>query len=228
MWYNYLVSYLNDPNEEHEVGITNAQENNPDPAIAELTKRMNAAFDAGRYAEAAAIAVSVTQRSVQELLETFLRHKVTVLRLDHEAFGIYAGQIEPTYDLQVDGALSEVVAAATEFGNRHAQQMILIARRLKPGETDPTSRLGLTIALGEPTNAGEAVQIAEIARACGFLGATFAPNRNGSIVVYHTESLEMTEEEFENAAIFLLDAMAQGYPHLQFQVEKFIIHMPRI
>ena len=47
------------------------------------------------------------------MLATFERHGVTVLHLDHEAFGIYVGQIEPTYDVHVDGR-SEGVLAATD------------------------------------------------------------------------------------------------------------------
>jgi hypothetical protein len=33
--------------------------------------------------------------------------------------------IEPSYDLRVDGATSDVLAAATEFGKRHAQEVSL-------------------------------------------------------------------------------------------------------
>jgi hypothetical protein len=73
------------PSEEHQVGITSAQENNPDPAIADLTRRMNAEFHAGRYADAGRIALEITARSKDELATTFQRHGVTVLHLDHEA-----------------------------------------------------------------------------------------------------------------------------------------------
>src|SRR5438132_4223843 len=115
--------------EEHQVGVTNAQENNPDPTIADLTRRMNAEFKAGRYADAGRIALEITAASRDELAATFQQHSVTVLHLDHEAFGIYEGQIEPTYDVHVDGRIDDVLAAASEFGRRHAQEMVLIAKK---------------------------------------------------------------------------------------------------
>jgi hypothetical protein len=216
------------PPDEHQVGITNAQENNPNPIIADLTGRMNGYFAAGQYAESAEIALQITALSKDELRDAFERHGVLVLYLDHEAFGIYAGQIEPSYDTLVDGPTPKVLAAAAEFGRRHAQEAVLIARKLREGENDSSGRLGLTIVLGQPLKAGEAVRIAELARLCGFLGATFAPNRMGSMVVYHTETLNMTEEEFEEAAVLLIQALTEGYPKLQFQVQKFIIQMPRL
>jgi hypothetical protein len=139
------MSPTDQPSDENQVGITNAQEKNPDTIIADLTKQMNAHFAAGQYSEAAALALQITERSKDELRETFVRHGVTVLHLDHEAFGIYEGQIEPTYDVHVEGPTLAVLAAAAEFGARHAQEMILIDRKLKEGEHDPEARLGLTI-----------------------------------------------------------------------------------
>ena len=41
------MSPAEQPADEHQVGITNAQEKNPDEVIADLTKRMNAHFAAG-------------------------------------------------------------------------------------------------------------------------------------------------------------------------------------
>ncbi len=104
------------PPDQHQVGITNAQENNPDAVIANLTKEMNAHFAAERFSEAAALALQITALSKGELRDTFVRHGVTVLHLDHEAFGIYQGRIEPTYDVRVEGSAAAVLAAATEFG----------------------------------------------------------------------------------------------------------------
>src|ERR1700677_3620465 len=54
--YNTLMSSTGQPSEAHQVGVTNAQANNPDPAIANLTRRMNAEFHAARFAEAGRIA----------------------------------------------------------------------------------------------------------------------------------------------------------------------------
>src|SRR5437764_457264 len=119
------------PSDEHQVGITNAQEENPDAVIASLTRQMNAHFAAGQFSEAAALALQITARSRDELADTFVRHGVTVLHLDHEAFGIYEGRIEPTYDVHVEGPAAAVLAAAAEFGKRHAQETILIARKLR-------------------------------------------------------------------------------------------------
>jgi hypothetical protein len=77
------------PSGEHQVGITNAQEGNPDAEISRLTREMNALFAAGQYAEAARTALVITALSKDELRQTFERHGVRVLHLDHEAFGIY-------------------------------------------------------------------------------------------------------------------------------------------
>src|ERR1051325_3242786 len=185
------MSSARQPSEEHQVGVTNAQQNNPDQTIAELTRRMNAAFDEVRYAEAGRIALEIAALSRDELLATFERHGVTVLHLDHEAFGIYEGQIEPTYDVHVDGRTDEVVAAALEFGRRHAQEMVLIAKEVREGETSPDDRLGLTILLNATFTVEEAIEIAAVVRSCGFSGATFAPKGNGTVAIYHTENLRI-------------------------------------
>ena len=103
--------------DQHQVGITNAQENNPDAVIGDLTRRMNSCFAAGEYTEAANVALQITARSKNELADTFVRHGVTVLHLDHEAFGIYESLIEPTYDVHVEGRTDAVLAAAEELGD---------------------------------------------------------------------------------------------------------------
>lgn len=216
------------PSDEHQVGITNAQEDNPDATIADLTRRMNSHFAAGEYAEAADIALQITALSKDELRQAFEQHGVQVLYLDHEAFGIYAGQIEPTYDTLVDGPTPEVLAAATEFGKRHAQEMVLIAKKLKEGESDPNERMGVTIALHEPIPVGLAVGIADLVRDCGFAGATFAPKRDGEVAIYHTAHLGMTDEQFLTAASTLIGELKKWYSGLTFSMHKFIIHMPNL
>ena len=182
---------------EHQVGVTNAQENNRDPVLADLARRMNEEFREARYAEAGAIALEITARNKHELAAAFQRHQVTVLHLDHEAFGIYDGRIEPTYDAHVDGRTEDVVAAGAEFGKRHAQEMVLIARKLKVGESDSNQCMGLAITLNAVIDVAEAVEIAEIVRACGFQGATFAPKGNGAIIIYHTENLGLSPDGFQ-------------------------------
>ncbi len=94
-----------------------------------------------------------------ELRETFERHGVTILHLDHKAFGIYAGVIETTCDLASMGRTPEVLAAATEFEARHAQQAVLIARKLRDGETDPAERLCLAIVLNATMTIEETIEI---------------------------------------------------------------------
>src|SRR5436305_1084077 len=79
-----------------------------------------------------------------------------------------------------------------EFGRRHAQEMILIARNLREGEHAPAARLGLTILLNAPTSLGEAVEITALVQVHGFQGATFAAKRQGAVAIYHTDSLGMT------------------------------------
>jgi hypothetical protein len=181
------MSSPSQPSEEHQVGVTSAQEKNPDAVIADLTRRMNAEFQAARYADAGRLALEITARSKDELAEAFHRHGVTVLHLDHEAFGIYAGQIEPTYEVHVDGRTDDVLAAASECGRRHAQEMVLIAKKIREGESDPNERIGLTITLYANVTVPEAVRIAEVVRQLGFAGATFSPKGQGTIVVFSVQ-----------------------------------------
>ena len=216
------------PSDKHPVGVTNAQEKNPDALIADLTKQMNAYFAAGRLGEAAVVALQITSRSKDELRDTFVRHGVAVLHLDHEAFGIYEGQIEPTYDVHVEGQTEAVLAAAAEFGRRHAQEMILIARKVKEGEHDPAERLGLTVLLNAQITLEEAVEITAFVQDHGFKGATFAPKRQGTVAIYHTDNLDMDAAAFQNAAALLLKELMQDYPALNFDVQKYFIHMPRL
>lgn len=227
-WYNRSVATTDQPSDEHQVGITNAQETNPDETIADLTRRMNGHFAAGKYAEAADIALRITALSKDELRHAFEQHGVRVLHLDHEAFGIYAGQIEPTYDTLVDGPTPDVLAAATEFGKRHAQEMVLIAKKMTEGESDPNQRMGLTIALHEDIPVELAVEIADLVRDSGFAGATFAPKREGEVAIYHTDSLGMTGEQFVAAASALVAELKKRYSQLTFGMQKFIIQMPKL
>ncbi len=216
------------PSDQHQVGITNAQENNPDADLAELTRRMNAHFGADEYAEAGRLAMEITARSRDELASTFQRHAVAILRLDHEAFGIYEGRIEPTYDLRVDGATRDIVAAATEFGKRHAQEMVIVARMLRDGESDPAERLGATVVLQIDLTLLEADGIARVAQQRGFAGATFIPKGQGTITIYHTDNLGITQAEFEEALLSLFTELQSDYPHAKLEVRKYIIHMPRL
>jgi hypothetical protein len=59
------------PSDEHQVGITNAQEGNPDAEISRLTREMNAQFAAGQYVDAAHTALAITALSKDELRQTF-------------------------------------------------------------------------------------------------------------------------------------------------------------
>ena len=216
------------PSDRHQVGITNAQEQNADVVVAELTKRMNAHFAAAQYGEAAVLALQITARSKDELRDTFVRHGVVVVHLDHEAFGIYEGQIEPTYDVHVEGPTDAVLAAATEFGKHHAQEMILIARKVREGERDPAERLGLTIMLNAEFTLDEAVVVAAVVRDRGFKGATFAPKGKGSVTVYHTDNLGMSTGEFEEAAIILVEDLKRIYPATSYDIQEYIIHVAQL
>jgi hypothetical protein len=80
------MSPADQPSHEHQVGITNAQEQNPDAEIRRLTAAMNALFAAQQYAAAARLALSITALSKAELRETFEKRGVKVLHLDHEAY----------------------------------------------------------------------------------------------------------------------------------------------
>lgn len=223
-----MMSPTEQPSDKHQVGITNAQEKNPDEVIADLTRQMNALFSAERYGEAAVLALQITARSRGELQDTFNRHGVAVLHLDHEAFGIYQGQIEPTYDVHVEGLAAAVLAAAEEFGRHHAQEMILIVRNPREGERNTPEKLGLTIVLNAEITLKEAVELAAVVQDCGFKGATFAPKAKGSVTVYHTDNLGMTATEFQQTADMLLEELKQDYPALTFDVRKYYIHMPQL
>jgi hypothetical protein len=221
------MATADEPSHEHQVGITNAQENNPDAEIRRLTAEMNAHFAANQYAEAARVALSITVLSKDELRDTFERHGVTILHLDHEAFGIYR-VIEPSYDLRVDGPTSAVISAAKEFGRRHAQEAVLIACKLAAGETDPAERLGITIVLNTTITIVEAVEIVETVRDCGFQGATFLPKRAGEVAIYHTDDLGMTTDQFEAAGRQVAMALFADYPKMRLDIRKFIIQMPKL
>ena len=106
--------------------------------------------------------------------------------------------------------------------------MVLIARKLHEGETDSEQRLGLTVTLNEPIRIEVAVEITDLVRDCGFKGATFAPKRNGTVVIYHTDDLALSPEEFQKNAKQLLNELKKRYNNLSFDVQKFIIYMPKL
>jgi hypothetical protein len=215
------------PTDEHQVGITNAQEVNPDAEISLLTREMNALFAAKQYAAAAHKAVAITALSRNELKQTFERHGVKIVHLDHEAFGIYHGMIEPSYDLRVEGSTAAVLQAATEFGKRHAQEAVLIARKVGESEADPAERLGLVIALRAAMSVQEAVLIVEVVKTCGFKGATFLPKRQAEVSIYQTDDLGMTREQFEKAAERLVALLQQTYTQALHQMQAYIVLMPK-
>ncbi len=74
----------------------------------------------------------------------------------------------------------------------------------------------------------EAVEIADLVRDHGFKGATFAPRRSGTVSIYHTDNLGLTAEEFEDAALALLEELLPDYPNLTFDVRKYLILMPKL
>ena len=216
------------PTDEHQVGITNAQEANPNAEIGRLTREMNALFAAKQYAEAAHRALAITALSKNDLRQTFEQHGVKVVHLDHEAFGIYGGMIEPSYDLRVEGNTAAVLQAATEFGKRHRQEAILIARKVREAETDPAEKLGLAITLRAAISAQEAVLIAELVKSCGFKGATFLPKRDGEVSIYQTDDLGMTREQFEKAAELLVTRLQVTYTQALHQMQAYIVLMPKL
>ena len=58
--------------------------------------------------------------------------------------------------------------------------------------------------------------------------ATFAPKRQGTLTIYHTEDLNMTPDEFQNAALALIEQLLEEYAKLTFEVEQFLIWMPSL
>lgn len=216
------------PRDEHQVGITNAQEANPDPEISRLTREMNRLFAAQQYSEAVRVALAITAMSKGELRQTFEQHGVRIVHLDHEAFGIYAGIVEPSYDLRVDGSTAAVLEAGAEFGKRHTQEAILVARQVPDGEADPAEKLGLAITLRATVSAEEAVLIAELVKACGFKGATFLPKRNGEVSIYQTDDLGMTRAQFERAAESLVTRLQATYTQAVHQMQAYIVLMPKL
>jgi hypothetical protein len=53
------------------------------------------------------------------------------------------------------------------------KEAILVARKVREGETDPADKLGLSISLGAAVSAPETALIAELVKTCGFKGATW-------------------------------------------------------
>jgi hypothetical protein len=86
----------------------------------------------------------------------------------------------------------------------------------------------LLIVLNAEITLDEAVEVAALVQDRGFKGATFAPKRQGSVAVYHTDNLGMTAAECQDAATLLLEELMQDYPALNFDVQKYFIHMPRL
>jgi hypothetical protein len=86
----------------------------------------------------------------------------------------------------------------------------------------------LTVVLNATFIVEEALEIAEVVRARGFKGATFAPKRNGTVTIYHTENLGITADEFQNAALALVQELERDYPRLTFGVSKYLIQMPQL
>jgi len=136
-------------------------------------------------------------------------------------------QSSAEHHVGVTNAQQNVWAAAAEFANRHAQEMVLIARKVREGESDPNERIGLTITLAASFTVLEAVRLAELIREVGFPGATFSPKGQGTIVVYHTDTLEMTPQAFEDTALVLLEELSEEYPQLNFSIQRFVICMRR-
>lgn len=193
-----------------------------------MTRRMNQLFALHQFEDAVCVAFQLTAGSTDELRQVFHRYGVLVKHLDHEVFGIYCGQIEPSYDVHVEGETSDVLAAAKEFGKRHAQEMVLIARKMKKNENDPSERMGLTIQLNEEIRIEVAVEIAGMVRACGFQGATFAPKKNGTISIYHTDTLGTTAEQFKKAAKMLVMQLEKRYTGLVQNMDSYFILMPEL
>lgn len=208
---------------QHQVGITNSQEKNPDNVIADFTRRMKMLFKAGQYAEAVCIAMQITAISKDDLRKTFECHDVDVKRLDHEVFGIYRGELEPSYDILVEGNTDSIQEAAEEFGKRHKQEMILIARKSYEGEKDPRQGLGLTITLNEKIDIETAVEIAELVRNIGFQGATFVPKGNGTIIIYNAKNLGLSPDTFQRYAEKLLEKLIKRYNNLSYDVQQYIL-----
>jgi hypothetical protein len=142
------------------------------------------------------------------------------------SFGIYR-VIEPSYDLRVEGTTALALAAATEFGRRHAQEAVLIARRMEEGEADPAECLGLVLALQQPITVEEAVRVVALLRGCGFAGATFVPRR-GEALIYQTEDLGMTQAQFEQAAGVLVTRLKGVYPQAVHRMQPYLVLMPKL
>lgn len=214
--------------EKHQVGVTNAQENNSDAKIARLTVWMREAYKSGNYEEAASTALAITELSKDDLRNVFESKGIKIIHLDHEAFGIYQGKFEPAYDLLVEGNTVDIVDAAREFGEKHAQQAVLVAKLLRIGEHAEDARPGLTLITGNVIAAREAVGISELLGKFGFSGATFSPKRQGAIIIYQTDDLEMNKSQFEQASKDLITELLLDYPGMVFRIREYIVQLVRV
>ena len=150
-----------------------------------------------------------------------------VLHLDHEAFGIYT-VIEPSYDLLVDGATPDVLAAAMEFGKRHAQEAVLIARKLKDGESDPAERLGLILTLHVAVASTEAGSYSGGGSSPWLFRSNLRAPKRSEVSIYHTDDLGMTKEQFEKAADLLVELLRAEYPQLSQVMQPYLLLMPKL
>lgn len=207
----------------HHVGITNAQEANPDPWIAEQTREVNRLLNENLFNEAVDCASEITRRSVGELKSLFQSHGVTVEKLDCDCFGIFEGTVEPSYGIVVTGRTSDVVAAAEEFGRRHAQQAVLVASETGAAEAGPNSRASMAVCLNQPVSLKEAVRITVLLeRSFGLRGETFNVSES-VLAIYHTENLGMTSSEFDSACFKAASELRHAYKSLKTVMGKYEI-----
>lgn len=219
-----MASYESFQPGPHHVGITNAQENNPQATLANLYNRMQQAYQNEKFSEAGKLALQITEFSKPELAMLFHKYCVKIEHLEHETIGIFEGVIEPAYDVLVDGDTKAIVAAANEFCKRHAQKAFLVVQRLKTETHQPDeARLGLTITLNEKISMDIAVEIASLIKDCCLKGATFPLKGRGTIIIYHTDDLGLSEDDFQMYVRMLLYKLKQRYKNLQYQEANYII-----
>lgn len=219
------MNVFEEPQAHHQVGITNAQKDNPNAELSRLTEEMNTAFEVRDYSRAARLALSITSVSKEDLRTDFESQGVKILRLDHEAFGIYQGKFEPAYDLLVKGETSKIIVAAKKFGLKHAQQAILVARVLEEKTHEEGEQLGTTITLGTVIKPAEAVRVSDFLRKFGFMGATFSPLRQGTIVIYHSPDLGMNRVEFEAISKELAEKLTDDYPDSKYEIGFYMLSL---
>ena len=200
-----------------QAGITSAQPMSP--VTAELLAKGQELFNTGNIDEGLTMLQEVTKSTQQEFEGLLFKHGVDMKRLETNTHGLYFGIPEPSY-FAVASKDSEVsfVQALAEFAKNHKQESFITAQI---GE-GPLATPGLTLNFGKDLSNQQVLQIEEIANNKG-IGLTLN-QRTGEAVSYNVNEFDgMTRAEWENAAVAIVDELAQNGFNFKKRLDNYTV-----